>query len=401
MNMRRVFLFLFSAIVLSLVVPPGAFCAAPVVKAPPPPDITFPLPAGGLLSEDKKEIDARIDWWYKLLTDARIEDDVIESREKLLEDYNRYHNLTYETYFAKKCNVVFMPLMSGKVVDASSPLRKVIRINAAKALGEMKRVALVPCYMRMVSDSNQALKYLGWQAFFSVREKIFNGRPQDIAIFTKGVSRAVQVEKNPIIVNVILAIMDFESQENEPIRGRYTPEIKKMFLAAYKAAIPSWRRLIVGATEDDTWKLDTVPRILDLVGDICRTLAGDKKVRTECLQLIVDMGDSAADRVMAFQPPDGDSKLMISLQGILTKMEEQLNVLTGAKKPYMKNALKQDVAIGAAVKEAVAIKWIKDLSADGVVRPKPPVVDKPEPKPKPKPESKPATKPASAPAKKS
>jgi len=389
-----------------------ALSSKPAAAIPPVVNIPPELIRNKLRDEDKKKVTARIQWWRDQITILHSNADVTEARQALLKDYRRVPHPIYRSTFAEICTTKLMGLLTGKTIKPDDPLRTVKRINTAIAFSKMPVPASLPALDYMISCHNQAMRYLGWKGYMSMRKSLLRdqGRQEKfIAIVKKG----LETETSPLILEEIFSIMDLA--DSEDLSSSLRQAVQKTFLQVLLTSWDSRRRQVLAADNADM--ISALRTGITALTGMGKGLKADAVV----LQLILNMADSAAsafgetiareakiaeqiknetdeDKLKELRSTQSQVQAVkTSCQALLTECEDALNELTGGKATHLKNALTDpDEKVGdraAAVKTAV-LSWADSMVKSGVKEPQPPVAKKAPAKPVETEKPVPATKPA-------
>jgi len=346
--------------------------SAAMAQEPEKPEISPDLMKTRLLQIHRKAVQARLDWWQGKLEAATTDEEVIEARKNIRRDYSRYLNDVYRDAYTEMATATLMPMLQGQGLDLSSRLGQIRQLNVAIVLAKMQYLPAMPALEYMVGSDNQALQYLGWQGLARLQQKIFAKGGKTAESYLALLGGAIKPETNPLVLRPIL--------EGLAAKGMTLPkamaaQATKTLLARIESIVPMLRKSIPSqqmGQPGDPVVFDLVePAVLavtNLAANLAANLPADAAAeKTRCLQLVYAIAQTAArefDRASQDAPPDKAS--MSRMGDTLRVCESALNAMTGQKKQYIAEALQADVACGAAVQEAVIIKWLDDLKAMGV-----------------------------------
>ncbi|MCK5558301.1 MAG: hypothetical protein KAJ01_07985, partial [Candidatus Hydrogenedentes bacterium] len=162
---------------------------------------------------------------------------------------------------------------------------------------------------------------------------------------------------------------------------------QEQLLQVLKDSWNTLRKGVLTAKEPQSDWVDTLRGGVMVLGGIGKELGDEDEASAEkdakgtqntrqSLQMMVDMAQSAAttyDRI--WKKKDANQKLLTACSKLLQTCEDGLNLITGLKKGYLKNALSAPPEKvgdrGAAVLQAV-LNWVDDLKEEDVKDPQPP-----------------------------
>lgn len=347
----------------------AAVAAAPAI--PKAIEIPEALLDGKLLGKHRQQIHDRVEWWKKSLLAAQTDEDIQRAGEKLLDDYRLYPQATYQQAFAEETLQQYTDVLTGKAFAPDDPLRTLKRINAALVLAKMEQPNLQPAMRILVSDKNEALRFLGWQGYLALRRGVLAGDAKARAGFLEDVRKAVAEETNPILLAAVYRAMHL--QEVRKIDEKHRREAERGFLEALRS---SWALRCKQARDvgKDGGELLSSLRLavsaLRGIGEDCsRVSPRDDAGITLCLQMVFDMAAAAAQTYDRVWQNRSDSALLESCTALLQTCEEALNILAGAKQEFLAEKINPRNTVpdrGAAVLEAVLVRWAEVLKDKGV-----------------------------------
>jgi hypothetical protein len=352
--------------------------AALAQAQPKMPEISPELMETRLLQIHRKAVQARIDWWKGKLASATTDEEIIEARKNIRRDYSRYLNDVYREAFTEMATASLMPMLQGQGLDLTTRLDQLRQLNVAIVLTKMKYLPSLPALKVMIASDNQALQYLGWQGYGQLQPKLLAKGGEPLKSYLALLADTITPETNPLILRPIFSAL---AAEGMTLPKAQAPQASKKLLGRFEAIWPMLRKSIPPKSSGDaTASSPGDPVVFDLaepavsaVMNIAANLPADASAeKTRCLQLVYSMAQTAAaeyDRAFQQAPPDGAS--MARMGDLLSLCEDALSAMTGQKKQYVAEALQADVARGAAVQEAVLIKWLDDLKPMGVKEAKP------------------------------
>ncbi len=345
--------------------------AGPAARAIPP-AIVIPhdLMQTKLLRVHRKLIADRIEWWKQVLLSARTDEDLRYACEKLLGDYQLYPNRFYQNEFAEETVAQCTDVLTGKALSADDPLRTQKIINIALVLTRMHRLPVAPALQYMVASDNEALRFIGFQGYLALREAILQAGASGKTPLLDALRRSATEETNPLILTTVFQIMNPDGAADLPDSARLAAE--KEFLPILQAVWDAQRKQFLTLhSDDDSDRVEAVRAAATAVAAIGRDAnhTSDGKTRTTCLQMILDLAQSAAKAYdLAWSKQGAYPKLLIEYAELLTACEKALNKLAGTNHTFLaeKTDRKRDVpGRGAAVREAV-LNWTDALKDQGV-----------------------------------
>lgn len=328
---------------------------------------------GKLLSTHRKQVNDRIAWWKQQLLHAVTDEEIHRAGEKLLNDYQLYPNPSYQKEFAEETLKQYTDILNGKTFASKpDPLALLKRINAALAITQMDQPNLQPGLQTLVNDKNEALRYIGWLGYSSIRKNLFNTTETRIKPFLQAVTQAVSKETNPILLSQVYRVINLGT-----ITGTIDEKLRlkadEAFLQALQASWAARCRLVQAVKpENDTLlpAMRLAVMALQSIGEDLQKNTKDPKAVTPCLQMVFDIASAAAQTYdRAWQNQQINNTLLEKCTNLLSACESALNALSGEKHTYLAEKTNPQVEVparGAAVMEAVLVKWAQALKPKGV-----------------------------------
>lgn len=342
--------------------------SAAVAQAQPKmPDISPELMETRLLQIHRKAVQARLDWWIGQMKTATTDEEIIEARRNLRRDYSRYLNDVYREAFTEMATASLLPMLQGQGGDSSSRLDEIRRLNVAIVLSQMKYLPSTPALKVMVTGENQAMQYLGWQGYGQLQPKVLAKGGEPLKSYLALLGDTITPETNPLILRPIFSAL---AAEGMTLPKAQAPQACKTLLAGFDSVTPMLRKSI---SADMPVVFDLIAPAVAAVANIAANLPADASAeKTRCLQAVYSIAQTAAaeyDRATQVPPPDRAT--MGRVGDVLQECESALEAISGQKKQFIAQALQADVAPGAAVQEAVLVKWLDTLKPMGVKEAKP------------------------------
>ena len=353
---------------------------------PPVPSIPDDLMGGELLGIYKKQIRDRVSWWKQKLLFSNSDKEVISTRNSLLGDYGLYESPNYRYAFAEIALEELMGLLNGKDFRKDDPFRTIKIINVAIALAQMHKNSIQPALEFMVADKNQAIRYIGWEGYRHTRSSLLLAGGKYLEVFAASLKKVIRNEKNPLVLRMVFNAILLPAPGEMGLDKDTRIATQEQLLQVLKDSWSTLRKGVLIAKEPQSdWVtalqggVVAMGRIGKELGDEARAEKKDAKENQDTrqsLQMMVDMAQSAAttyDRI--WKRKDANQKLLTACSKLLQTCEDGLNLITGLKKGYLKNALSDPPEKvgdrGAAVLQAV-LNWVDALKKEGVKDPQPP-----------------------------
>ena len=330
---------------------------------PPPLDITETSIASGLSSQQIAQIDARLKYWRDQIVNAANPKEVIEARKGVRGDYTLSRNTTYQDRFAWRAAEILTPLL----LDGLKPDDKLLQfkqVNVGISLSGMQQVTIQPSLQVMVTHSNAAVRYLGWNGYQATRTFILAQSPLDAKKMIKTLKDAAAKEETPAVVGAIFLMADIPAYVGPEVPPETLKDAQKALLEIVRMNWIRWSsKLPTGNVE--------ITRAFEKGVNAVRglTVANPEPAeKGRNLQLLVDLLKYAAE---AYDAVDGKGIIGKENTILLKKCETAVNTISQKRKSHIKTALTDEKIIerGAAVLMAV-LNWADDLKDFGVVRPK-------------------------------
>ncbi len=347
-----------------------------------PPAINIPetLRESKLLTTGRQQVNDRIEWWKKSLMTAKTDEEIQRACEKLLDDYQLYPNPSYQGEFAEESFKQFKDVLTGKAFQAADdsaakedPLVTLKRLNAALVLTKMDQPDMLPALEILVADSNEGLRFVGWQGYLASRKNLLNSNAKTLAPMLSAVQKTLAEETNPILLSAVYRVMNLGT-----IEGNTDPKRKQAADAAFISALQtSWparckqARAIPVENEHLLPSLQLAVQAIGSIGvDAIAAEPKDAKTLTQCLQMIFDLASGVAQTYdTAFADQTKNTALLEQCSALLVDCETAMNALSDANHTFLADTtdLKKDQPDrGAAVLEAVLVKWAEVLKDKGV-----------------------------------
>ena len=351
---------------------------------PPVPSIPDDLMDGELLGIYKKQIRDRVNWWKQKFFFSNSDKEVISTRNSLLGDYGLYESPNYRYAFAEIALEELMGLLEGKDFRKDDPFRTIKIINVAIALGQMHKNSIQPALEFMVADKNQAIRYIGWEGYRNTRSSLLLAGGKYLNVFAASLKKAIRNEKNPLVLRMAFNAMLLPAPGKMGLDKDMRIATQEQLLQVLKDSWNTLRKGVLTAKEPQSDWVDALRDGVMALGGIGKELGDQASAEKDAkgthdtrqsLQMMVDMAQSAAttyDRI--WKRKDANQKLLIACSKLLLTCEDGLNLITGLKKDYLKNALSAPPEKvgdrGAAVLQAV-LNWVDALKKEGVKDPLP------------------------------
>lgn len=356
-----------------------------------PPQINIPA-AGPLGPGDIAQLTKRMQYWADQIVKATTPADVTAAGLGARNDYRLYTSRDYQYRFAEVAGRVLGPILNNGI-PKDDKLRRLKEVNLALILSRIPQVNIMSALKAMVTHSNPAVRYLGWEGFRTVRTQILAQSPQFAQTMLDTLSAAAAKETAAPTVGAIFEMADISSLSSEAIP---TSTLQKAQQQMFKLLADNWltwcRRVMVGEAEMSRSCQKAPAAIKTLAAAQAAGPAAGPASKTKALQMLLDLSYSAAK---AYDFSAGQGPIAKENTLLLRICESAMADLSGKDSNYFIAALadKTTVDHGAAVRGAV-FKWADDLKALGVVEPKiKPAPSKPATV---KPAAKPVAKPAGA-----
>lgn len=344
-------------------------------------EIPETLREGKLLSTHRTQVNDRIAWWKKSLLSAKTDEEIQRAGEKLLGDYQLYPNPSYQKEFAEESLKQYTDVLNGTCFQTDpkdpkaqdDPLALLKRINAALILTKMDQPEMQPALQILVVDENEGLRFIAWQGYAAIRRNLFNGTEKELTPLLEAAKKASTEETNPILLSAIYRIMNLGT-----IEGNIDEKLRLSADAAFLQALQaSWAgrckqvQAAKGADKNLLPSLRLAVLATESIGaDLKRAEPKDEQAVTRCMQMVFDLAAATAQTYdRAFQDQTANAALLDQCTDLLLACEDAMNTLADTKNTFLAEKTNRQANVpdrGAAVLEAVLVKWAEALKDKNV-----------------------------------
>ncbi len=348
----------------------------------------------GLSPASVQQIDDLLGYHAKAISDAEGKQKqafVLAGRDALIAAYNNYESIQFKNTVAKRAFDIVGPLL-----DTGDDLQK---INVAIVLAEMSAASGQANLEKMISHSNDAVRFYGWQGYGQARMAILAaGSAEPTDKMMASMAKAIEQEKSSVVMRVVFESLNFPPSAPEGVsRDKYDRTRRE----ALKIVASNWQSLSNQVRDGDRELSEGFRRATSAIANSWDLLSLDPAQRTKYLQMIIDVAWSSAqayeaamlvaERASGLTKDDANEKIAANTL-LLRSCEQALNAITKGNRDYLARTLTdtsiadrasaprgwKDLTTG---QEYGLLAWIEELKAEGVTIPKAPELtpgDQPE-----------------------
>lgn len=181
-----------------------AWTAEPVI------DIPQDAAEGALQDSHRQQIDEYVAYYVDELAKATSQDRVVAARRRLTDSYVKKYGTRAREYMLAYAGST---ARHGQAMLASLPAEDRMgllkKVNLAYAASRMGQVSLDPLTVTMVAHPEPALRFLGWEAYVSMRPSVLavQGKPAEVMFAT--LSERFQKETDPHVLAQMMKMFAF------------------------------------------------------------------------------------------------------------------------------------------------------------------------------------------------
>jgi hypothetical protein len=348
--------------------------SADAVDVSNPPEINIPKEdlTSMAVRRYRRDIEKYVTFWANVLEKTTVESQVLLARQKLLAGYTQYDNvdgLTPQYYglFADQAAESLTPILKD-----SSVLKQ---INTAISLSGMPRISMQDAYEAMVAHKSPGVRFLGWRGYDRIRDTVLaQGRRAADRMFKSALTAAGKEDAAEILSALFNAMAVQRTMRNAatvPDAVLTTAQNK-----AFQVLRAAWDTQKKPIATGNTAMAYTAKRGLAALRDIWPTVGEDKIMRTQSLQMILEVTYAGAK---AYLLAEGTGRVAQENVLLLRQGESALQKFTGRNDQPIQNALTnpdiEDPVVKAKSVLLAVIEWANKLADQGVEVPQDPTAE--------------------------